>query len=229
MTVAIVYFRALAGVDAPLVTVEVHAGGLPAFNLVGLPETEVKERRERVRAALQNAKFDFPKRRITVNLAPAELPKESGRFDLPIAIGILFATGQLPGNRLHEYEFAGELALSGELRAIRGALATTLKASGDGRAFILPAASATEAALVRAAVVYPASALLDVCAHLTGRALFCSRYAHTSPAAHCCLSRPRRWRLTRARTARIPISVTSKASRKPSARSRSPRQASTAC
>ena len=104
MTVAIVYFRALAGVDAPLVTVEVHAGGLPAFNLVGLPETEVKERRERerVRAALQNAKFDFPKRRITVNLAPAELPKESGRFDLPIAIGILFATGQLPGNRLHD-------------------------------------------------------------------------------------------------------------------------------
>ena len=170
MTVAIVYSRALAGVDAPLVTVEVHlANGLPAFNLVGLPETEVKESRERVRAALQNAQFDFPARRITVNLAPADLPKESGRFDLPIAIGILVATGQLPGNRLREYEFAGELALTGELRPIRGALAMTLKASGDGRAFILPQASAAEAALVRAAVVYPARSLLEVCAHLTGR------------------------------------------------------------
>ena len=171
MTVAIVYSRALSGVHAPLVTVEVHlANGLPAFNLVGLPETEVKESRERVRAALQNAQFGFPARRITVNLAPAELPKESGRFDLPIAVGILVATGQLPGNRLHEYEFAGELALTGELRPIRGALAMTLRASGDGRAFILPAASALEAALVRAAVVYPARSLLEVCAHLTGHA-----------------------------------------------------------
>ena len=141
MTVAVVYSRALAGMHAPLVSVEVHlANGLPAFNLVGLPETEVKESRERVRAALQNAQFGFPARRITVNLAPADLPKESGRFDLPIAIGILVATGQLPGDRLHEYEFAGELALTGELRPIRGALAMTLKASGDGRAFILPAA-----------------------------------------------------------------------------------------
>ena len=96
------------------------------------------------------------------------MPKESGRFDLPIAVGILVATGQLPGNRLHEYEFAGELALTGELRPIRGALAMTLRASGDGRAFILPAASALEAALVRAAVVYPARSLLEVCAHLTG-------------------------------------------------------------
>ena len=155
---------------APLVTVEVHlANGLPAFNLVGLPETEVKESRERVRAALQNAQFGFPQRRITVNLAPAELPKESGRFDLPIAIGILVATGQLPGNRLHEYEFAGELALTGELRPIRGALAMTLKACGDGRAFVLPEASAAEAALVREAVVHPARSLLEVCAHLTGR------------------------------------------------------------
>ena len=117
MTVAIVYSRALSGMHAPLVRVEVHlANGLPAFNLVGLPETEVKESRERVRAALQNAQFGFPtSRRITVNLAPADLPKESGRFDLPIAIGILVATEQVPGHRLHEYEFAGELGLSGEL------------------------------------------------------------------------------------------------------------------
>src|SRR6266446_7611572 len=106
MAVAIVFSRALAGVHAPLVTVEVHlAGGLPAFNLVGLPETEVKESRDRVRAALQNARFDFPARKITVNLAPADLPKESGRFDLPIALGILAATGQLPANALASYEF----------------------------------------------------------------------------------------------------------------------------
>ena len=169
VTVAVVYSRALAGMHAPLVSVEVHlANGLPAFNLVGLPETEVKESRERVRAALQNAQFGFPQRRITVNLAPADLPKESGRFDLPIAIGILVATGQLPGNRLHEYEFAGELALTGDLRPIRGALAMMLKASGDRRAFVLPQASAAEAALVREAVVYPARSLLEVCAHLTG-------------------------------------------------------------
>ena len=173
MTVAIVYSRARSGMHAPLVRVEVHlANGLPAFNLVGLPETEVKESRERVRAALQNAQFGFPtSRRITVNLAPADLPKESGRFDLPIAIGILVSTGQLPGSRLHEYEFAGELSLAGELRTIRGALAMTLKASGDGRAFFLPTANASEAALVRAAVVYPARSLLDVCAHLAGTAL----------------------------------------------------------
>ena len=170
MTVAIVYSRALAGVDAPLVTVEVHlSSGLPAFNLVGLPETEVKESRDRVRAALQNSRFEFPQWRITVNLAPAELPKESGRFDLPIAIGILVATGQLPGKHVAGYEFAGELALTGELRPIRGALAMTLKAHRDGRAFIVPAASAGEAALVRDAVIHPARTLLDVCAHLTGK------------------------------------------------------------
>ena len=124
--------RALSDMHAPLVRVEVHlANGLPAFNLVGLPEIEVKESRERVRAALQNAQFGYPtSRRITVNLAPADLPKESGRFDLPIAIGILVATEQVPRHRLHEYEFAGELGLSGELRPIRGALAMTLKACG---------------------------------------------------------------------------------------------------
>ena len=97
MSVAIVHSRALSGFDAPPVAVEVHlSGGLPAFNLVGLPETEVRESRDRVRAALQNAQFEFPARRITVNLAPADLPKESGRFDLPIALGILVATGQIP-------------------------------------------------------------------------------------------------------------------------------------
>src|SRR6476661_5528729 len=150
MAVAVVHSRALSGVDAPSVTVEVHlAGGLPAFNLVGLPETEVKEARDRVRAALQNAQFEFPARKITVNLAPADLPKESGRFDLPIALGILVATGQLPCEPLVAHEFAGELALTGALRPIRGALAMTLGAHRDGRAFVLPTASAQEAALVR--------------------------------------------------------------------------------
>jgi magnesium chelatase family protein len=170
VSLAVVISRALSGLDAPLVTVEVHlAGGLPAFNLVGLPDTEVKESRDRVRAALQNAQFEFPARKITVNLAPADLPKESGRFDLPIAIGILAATQQIPANALASYEFAGELALGGELRPIRGALPMVLSARRDGRAFVLPAASATEAALVRGAIVHPAASLLAVCAHLAGR------------------------------------------------------------
>ncbi len=170
MPVAVLHSRALSGFDAPPVTVEVHlAGGLPAFNLVGLPETEVKESRDRVRAALQNSRFEFPARRITVNLAPADLPKESGRFDLPIALGILAATGQIPATAFAAHEFAGELALTGELRPIRGALAMTLKAHREGRAFVLPVASACEAALVRDAVVHPAAHLLAVCAHVAGR------------------------------------------------------------
>lgn len=170
MSLAVVLSRGLAGLDAPLVTVEVHlAGGLPAFNLVGLPDTEVRESRDRVRAALQNAKFEFPARKITVNLAPADLPKESGRFDLPIAIGILAATKQIPDNALANYEFAGELALGGALRPIRGALPMALCARRDRRAFVLPADSAAEAALAREAVVYPAASLLAVCAHLAGR------------------------------------------------------------
>jgi magnesium chelatase family protein len=145
------------------------AGGLPGVNLVGLPETEVREARDRVRAALQNAQFEFPARRITVNLAPADLPKESGRFDLPIAIGILAASGQSPrGARAHE--FAGELALTGELRAVRGALAMVLSARHDGRAFVLPHGERRESSPGRRCVVHPARTLLDVCAHLSGRA-----------------------------------------------------------
>ncbi len=170
MSLAVLYSRALAGMEAQLVTVEVHlAGGLPSFTIVGLPETEVKESRERVRAALQNCQFNFPTRRITVNLAPADLPKESGRYDLPIALGILAATGQIPGDKLAGYEYAGELALTGELRPIRGALAMTYRAVNSGRAFILPEANAAEAALVEQAVIYPARTLLQVAAHLAGR------------------------------------------------------------
>jgi magnesium chelatase family protein len=152
------------------VTVEAHlANGLPSFTIVGLPEAEVKEAKDRVRAALQNARFEFPARRITVNLAPADLPKESGRFDLPIALGILAASEQLPAGRLAGCEFAGELALTGELRPVRGALAMALSAARSRRAFILPEPNAREAALVEEATVYPARCLLDVCAHLTGR------------------------------------------------------------
>jgi magnesium chelatase family protein len=169
MPLAVLNSRALAGLQAPPVTVEVHlANGLPSFAIVGLPDTEVKEAKDRVRAALVNCRFEFPARRITVNLAPAELPKESGRFDLPIALGILAASGQIPAGRLADCEFAGELSLSGELRAVRGALAMSLHAARSGRAFVLPVASAREAALARDAAIYPAATLLDVCAHLSG-------------------------------------------------------------
>ena len=170
MPLAIVHSRGLDGLSAPAVAVEVHlAGGLPSVTLVGLPDTEVKEARDRVRAALQNSGFDFPAKRITVNLAPADLPKESGRFDLPIALGILAASGQIPKNALNDYEFAGELSLSGKLRPIRGALAMVLAAGNCGRCFVLPQASAREAALASDVRVLTASTLLEVCAHLAGQ------------------------------------------------------------
>jgi magnesium chelatase family protein len=170
MSLAVLHSRALSGMDAPEVTVEVHlANGLPSFTIVGLPDVEVKESRDRVRSALVNCRFEFPARRITVNLAPADLPKESGRFDLPIALGILAASGQLRAEALDGYEFAGELALTGELRPIRGALAMTYRAHRSGRSFVLPEASAEEAALVREARVFPAQSLLEVFGHLSGR------------------------------------------------------------
>ncbi len=169
MALAIAHSRGLDGLQAPPVIVEVHlASGLPTFTLVGLPETEVKEARDRVRAAIQNCRFEFPARRITVNLAPADLPKESGRFDLAIALGILVASGQVRAEGIDGLEFAGELSLSGELRPIRGALAMCASAAGSGRRFVLPAANAPEAALVRSATILPATTLLGVCAHLNG-------------------------------------------------------------
>jgi len=171
MALASVASRALAGIDAPEVTVEVHLGpGLPAFHIVGLPDTQVREAKDRVRAALHHAQFDFPARRITVNLAPADLPKDSSRFDLPIALGILAASGQLPSASLEGHEFAGELSLTGELRPVRGALAMALGAGRSGRAFVLPAGNAAQAALAERAVVLPAASLLEVCAHLAGEA-----------------------------------------------------------
>ena len=183
MSLAVLYSRALSGMEAPQVVVEVHLGsGLPSFTIVGLPEAEVKESRDRVRAALLNCRFEFPARRITVNLAPADLPKESGRFDLPIALGILAASKQIPSGKFDDYELAGELALTGELRPIRGALAMTYSASRSGRAFILPLENAAEAALVEEAEVYPAASLLQVCAHFNGHELL-KRYVEKPQAA----------------------------------------------
>ncbi len=170
MSLAVLRSRALAGMEAPEVGVEVHlANGLPAFHIVGLAETEVKEARDRVRAAIQNAGYEMPAQRITVSLAPADLPKESGRFDLPIAIGILAASGQLPTRGLEQYEFAGELSLTGALRPIRGALAMALamqRSHARTRAFILPLENADEAALVGEALIHPARSLSQVCSHL---------------------------------------------------------------
>jgi magnesium chelatase family protein len=168
MSLAVIHSRALDGLAAPEVTVEVHlANGLPSFTLVGLADTEVKEARERVRAALQNSGLEFPfNKRITVNLAPADLPKETGRFDLPIALGILAASGQIDAALLGRFEFAGELSLSGELRPVRGALAMGLalqRGAGDTpRALVLPQGSACEAALVEGLPIYGAAHLLEV-------------------------------------------------------------------
>jgi magnesium chelatase family protein len=170
MSLAVVHCRAAAGIDAPLVTVEVHlANGLPSLNIVGLPEAAVKESKDRVRGALLTSQFEFPARRITINLAPADLPKEGGRFDLPIALGILAASGQLPKDALASYEFAGELALSGELRPIRGVLPMALQTRNAGRTLVVPQQNGAEAALVENSTVLVASHLLQVCAHLADR------------------------------------------------------------
>ena len=174
MSLSLVQSRALLDLHAAAVTVEVHlANGLPSFTLVGLADVEVKEARERVRSAIQNSGLEFPhNKRITVNLAPADLPKDSGRFDLPIAIGILAASGQIDGAKLAGYEFAGELSLSGELRPVRGALAMSL-ALHAGQVItrlVLPPDSAEEAALVPEAQVYRAKHLLDVVSHFLPQA-----------------------------------------------------------
>jgi magnesium chelatase family protein len=172
MSLAIVHSRAAVGIDAPPVAVEIHlANGLPALSIVGLPEAAVKESKDRVRGALLTSRFEFPARRITINLAPADLPKEGGRFDLPIAVGLLAASGQVPKDALQRYEFLGELALSGELRPVRGVLPAALKARDLGRILVVPAANADEAALVRDITVLSAGHLLEVCAHLHGQSL----------------------------------------------------------
>lgn len=169
MSLAIVHSRAQVGVEAPPVTVEAHlANGLPALTLVGLPETAVKESKDRVRSAIQNAGFDFPPRRITLNLAPADLPKDGGRFDLAIALGVLAASEQVPAASLAELECLGELALSGELRAVQGVLPAALAARAAGRTLVVPRANAEEASLASGLKVLAVDHLLQIAAHLNG-------------------------------------------------------------
>lgn len=164
------FSRTLNGVSAHEVIVEVHlASGLPAFSIVGLPEAAVKESKDRVRAALINCGFEWPAGRVTVNLAPADLPKEGGRFDLPIAIGILIASDQLPHDGIDEHEFLGELSLAGELRAVRGVLPSAVQTVRAGRSLILASGNVQEAQLVKHLSVQGASHLLDVCALLRGQ------------------------------------------------------------
>lgn len=173
MGLARLYSRALRGMSAPEVIVEVHvSGGLPSFSIVGLPDTEVKESRDRVRSAIQTSGFDFPARRITVNLAPADLPKDSGRYDLPIALGVLLASGLVTSKLdVTQFEFAGELALDGDLRKISGALAIAYNAKENDRGFILSRDSAIEAGLVDGVAIYAANSLNQVIEHLTGSKL----------------------------------------------------------
>ncbi|MDX1455700.1 MAG: YifB family Mg chelatase-like AAA ATPase [Gammaproteobacteria bacterium] len=171
MSLARIDSLAQLGLNAPRVHVEVHvSGGLPAFHIVGLPETAVKESRDRVRSAIINSGFEFPARRITVSLAPADLPKEGGRYDLPVALGILAATGQVASERLAESIFLGELALNGDLRAVRGALPAALAIRDSGRRLVIPEGAAAEAALVSGLEIACASSLLAVVADLFGQA-----------------------------------------------------------
>lgn len=169
MALALVHGRARAGVLAPPVQVEVYlAGGLPRMSIVGLPEAAVRESKDRVRAAIQCAQYEFPARVITVNLAPADLPKDGGRFDLPIALGILAASGQIPLEALSGYEFLGELGLTGELRAVDGVLPAALAAAAAGRKLVVPVANGAEAALASGVEVSTARTLLEVCGLLCG-------------------------------------------------------------
>lgn len=166
---ATVHTRASLGVSAPAVTVEIHlSNGLPALSIVGLPETGVKESKDRVRSALLNAGFEFPAKRITINLAPADLPKEGGRFDLPIALGILAASGQLPAEKLVHYECLGELSLDGGLRPLKGILPAVVAAREAGRQLLIPTGNAAEASLAGGDDVFAATHLLAVCEHLSG-------------------------------------------------------------
>lgn len=167
MGLATIYSRACVGVQAPQVLVEVHIGkGMPGFTLVGLPETTVKESKDRVRSAIINSNFEMPAKRITVNLAPADLPKEGGRFDLPIALGILAASDQLPLSKLKNHEFIGELALSGQLRGVKGVLPAAVAIKQQGRCFVVPEVNANQAALVGEDIHKSAAHLLDVCSYL---------------------------------------------------------------
>ncbi len=168
MDLAVVYSRTNDGINAPQVTVEVHlSNGLPGFSIVGLPELAVKESKDRVRSAILNSNFEFPAKRITVNLAPADIPKDGGRFDLPIALGILAASSQLSEKPLADYEFIGELALGGQLRPVKGVLPTAFAVNNANRSLFVPQENADEASLIKTLPVFSANHLLQICAHLT--------------------------------------------------------------
>jgi len=170
MALAVIFSRGRSGISAPLVTVEVHiSSGLPALNIVGLPETAVKESKDRVRGAIINSGFEFPAQRITINLAPADLPKEGGRFDLAIALGILAASGQIPNSKLDQFECVGELSLGGELRPIIGVLPIAIESRNQHRTLILPKDNCAEAALIEDVGILPVNHLLEICAHLHGQ------------------------------------------------------------
>ena len=172
MSLATIYSRAQTGMQAPLVTVEVDlSNGLPGLSIVGLPEAAVKESKDRVRAALLNSGFEFPARRITVNLAPADLPKEGGRFDLPIALGVLAASKQINQNTIEAYEFLGELSLSGELRAVQGVLPAAVACHKEKRSIVIPIENGSEALLAKQTTVYACKNLLELCAHFSEQEL----------------------------------------------------------
>ncbi len=155
--------------EAPLITVEVHlSGGLPSMHLVGLPETAVRESKDRVRAALINSGFKWPQSRITISLAPADLPKEGGGFDLPIALGILAASQQIPDTRFDDCEFLGELSLNGELRSVRGVLPAAIRSRDSNRTLVIPAVNAAEAALVKGGEKYCGVSLLEIANWING-------------------------------------------------------------
>lgn len=184
MSIASVNTRAQFGMQALPIAVEVHiSNGLPAFVIVGLPETVVKESKERVRSAILNSQFELPDGRITVNLAPADIPKEGGRFDLPIAIGILVASGQIKGHMLHEYEFAGELALNGALRPIHASLPFSYACYQAHRKLVLPYKSCIDAAFIQKTELYASQNLLEVCSHLSGQKPMQSWVRHPPPLA----------------------------------------------
>lgn len=167
MNLAVIYSRAILGVNAPLITIEVHISeGLPGFTIVGLPETSVKEAKDRVRSALMNSNFIMPAKRITVNLGPADLPKEGSRYDLPIALAILIASQQVAADKHNKLEFIGELSLSGELRSCRGTIPSIIAAKMAQRCSVIPQVNGHEAALITNANSYTATTLLEVCAHL---------------------------------------------------------------
>ena len=167
MSLANIYSRASVGLHSPLVNVEVHiANGLPAFNIVGLPETSVREAKDRIRSAIINCGFEFPAKRITINLAPADLPKEGGRFDLPMAVGILVASEQLPNNEIANYEFTGELSLSGELRAVKGEIPIALACKQVERILVLPEPNAEQASWVSGVDIHPLMHLTQLLPHL---------------------------------------------------------------